>query len=91
MTSLALSRSSGSNTALLLGGPQNVKNTAVPKRKHSVGAVEDVALIPLAGTGMRTVLRSDHKSSLGALRVISRVIKQFFLQGLFSTILLGGN
>lgn len=30
MTS-APSRGSGSNTALLLGGPQNVKNTAVPK------------------------------------------------------------
>lgn len=44
MTS-ALSRGSGSNTTLLLGGPQNVKNTAVPKPKPSAGAVEDAALI----------------------------------------------
>lgn len=33
MTSPALSRGSGSNTALLLGRPQNVKNTAVPKQR----------------------------------------------------------
>lgn len=44
MTS-ALFRGSGSNSALLLGGPQNVKNRAIPKPKPSAGAVEDAALI----------------------------------------------
>lgn len=34
MTSPALSRGSSSNIALLLGRPQNVKNTAIPKPKQ---------------------------------------------------------
>lgn len=81
MTSAALSRGSGSNTALQLGRPQSVKNTAVPKPKTSVEAVEYASLIPLSGSGMRTWVRPDQKTCLGTLRVISRVLKQFFAPG----------
>lgn len=77
MTSPALSRGSGSNIALLLGRPQNVKNTAIPKPKQQ-GLWRMLLCYFWQATGVRTVVRPDQKSSLEALGVISRVLKKFF-------------
>lgn len=77
MTSPALSRGSGSNIALLLGRPQNVKNTAIPKPKQQ-GLWRMLLWYFWQATGVRTVVRPDQKSSLEALGVISRVLKKFF-------------
>lgn len=64
MTSAALSRGSGSNTALQLGRPQSVKNTAVPKPKPSVELWSMLLWYPWQAQGWEQWLGQTKRSVL---------------------------